>query len=549
MAKVKKTLSDLINPETETVSAPSTPQIVNVLLKEIYPSDTNPRKTMDEDAIIDLAKSMHDVGLLQPITVRPDSIGKFEIVAGHRRFKAAEQLKWHSIPAIIREVGDDEVLEIQIIENLQREDVSPMDEAAAFKSILQRESFDWLCSRIHKSKKYITDRLKLNDLEEEGQEYVHSGILPLTHAIMISKLPIDEQKKCIEKCIDEDWNIDPNKKKKFCKLTTNQLREYIEDDLMIDLDKACFDLEDADLLPAAGSCATCPKRTCNQNLLFEEITDDDKCTDAACYHSKETAHVDATLKKAKEDHGKDSVFAGQTQPYSNSTIKVKGVEVPFVDKKVKGKDQVCVVVTKSEGFSSKKNKLGKTVWVDREELEVKVKEKEDRKTTSKNSGNRSNGNNAWLDQKKSEFNDIIHPRLNIIASLLEGDSITNSEAIAINYIRRRFDLITARDVIALASILGLYHIDDDKLWNADDDIDREVEIGIIDKIIAHIQGKGFVVIVSVLALLETIDEIEEVRSAEEKADEETVDMNWNELMELIRGKSKPAKKNAKKASS
>jgi len=536
MAKSKKTLRDLIEPETADANIPvMTVQVNNVWLKDIYPSETNPRKSMDEGAIIDLAKSMHDFGLLQPITIRPDSMGKFEIVAGHRRFEAAKQLKWHSIPSIIREVSDDEILEIQIIENLQREDVSPMDEAAAFRTVLKRESIDWLCSRIHKSKKYITDRLKLNDLVEKAHQYVHKGILPLTHAIMISKLPQEEQAKCIDKCIEDDWNNDVE----ICTLTIAKLREFIEDDLMIDLDRACFDLEDAELIPAAGSCTACSKRTGNQNLLFQEITEEDKCTDPSCYHAKEKAHVESTLKKAKEDHGKGTVYTGKAG-YSSSTINVKGIDIAYNEKPTKGKDQVCVVVTKAAGVLSSQ-KLGKKVWVDRETLEGKVNDKE-KKTTSRSSRSEL----PWEERQKKEFTETVYPRLLKIASFLEGNNIPNAEAIAIGFLKDQFERETDRDVIALAVILGLYPIGGSAeiLWNADHEIDWPDKIKIIEKLIQHIQGKGLAVICTVLALIAGIDDIDEVRTAKEIELEESVKLNWNELMELIEGKKK-MKKNPK----
>lgn len=524
MAKTKKTLSDIINSESVEVTNKPSHHLASIPLKDIYPSDSNPRKSMDEDGIIDLAKSMHDTGLLQPITVRPDSGGRYEIVAGHRRFEAAKQLKWPTIPTIIREVGDEEMLEIQIIENLQRENVSPIDEAAAFQTILKRESFDWLCSRIHKSKKYIVDRLKLNDLADEAREYVHKGVLPLTHAIMISKLPQEEQAKCIKECIEEDWGNDI----KVCKFTISELREFIEDDLMVDLERACFDLDDAQLMPAAGSCAACTKRTCNQNLLFQEITEDDKCTDPTCYHAKEKAHVDASLKKAKEDLGKGSVLAGKAS-YSNSTVNVKGIEVECKDKPTKGKDQICVVVTKANGVFGNQ-KLGKKVWVDREAIEGELKDKEEKKTSSPNL--------SWEDRRKKEFKEIIHPRLLKIADLLQQDSIANAEAIAIAYIKDQFETENDRDIIALAAVIGLHTIggSPEILWNADEDIEWSDKVKIIDKIIQHIQAKGFPILCTVLALMAGIDDEGEVRTAKEIELDQTVRLNWNELLELIEGK-------------
>jgi hypothetical protein len=316
-------------------------------------------------------------------------------------------------------------------------------------------------------------------------------------------------------------------------------RQSMDEGAIIDLAKACFNLEDSELMPAAGSCAACPKRTCNQNLLFQEITEDDKCTDAACYHAKEKAHVDATLKKAKVDHGNDSVFTGQVTPYSTSTVKVKGVSVPFNDKPTKGKDQVCVVVTKTEGLLNKIG-LGKTVWVDREAIEGKVKQKEENKSSGINGRNA----NSWDERRKNEFKVVIHPRLLKIASLLEADSIANSELIDFNYLRAQFDQEKDRDIIALASVIGLYHVEEEKLLDADDDIDWEVKMAIIDKLINYIQSTGIPPL-NVLALLQAIDNTEDARTADEMKEEESVALNWSECMELIEGK-KPAKKNRKK---
>jgi ParB/RepB/Spo0J family partition protein len=519
------------NTDVEALEAPATHQVENIPVKLIYPSDSNPRKTFDDDGLTDLAKSMHDVGLIQPITIRPDGSGKYEIVAGERRFKAAQRLHWPTIPAMVRDIGDEEILEIQVIENLQREDVSPIEEAAAFKSILQRESFDWLCSRIHKSKKYITDRLKLNDLVEEARDYVHKGILPITHALMITKLPEEEQAKCIKKCIEEDWDID----REVCKLTTHQLRAFIEDELMIDLEKACFDLQDAELLPAAGSCATCPKRTCNQNLLFQEITEDDKCTDASCFHEKEKAHVDQALKKAKEEFDKGQVLAGEKHPWDNGLVKVKGLWLNYKDKPGKGNKDVCVVITKS-GSRFNNESLGKRVWVDSMALEGKIKEKEEVKAAG--GSMRSGGGYDWREQDKKEFRETEFPRLRYISELCSSDNINNAEAIAFNYIKSRLALENDRDLLSLAALMGLHSadIDPEQLYTLGDDAKWEEKILVIDRIVDDLKGKGFPVMITVLALLNDLAGTDDIRTEQQFELEEEVSFNWAEMVELIEGK-------------
>jgi ParB/RepB/Spo0J family partition protein len=415
-------------------------------LELIQASATNPRKHFDGYGLEDLSKSMAKVGLLQPITVRP--IGdRYEIIAGERRYRAANILKWKTIPAIVRQVTDEEVLEIQIIENLQREDVSPMDEAKAFQSLLKKESIDWLCSRIHKSKKYVTDRLKLNDLIEEGQRLVQSGVLPLSHAIMISKLPETEQTKCLEKCIEDDWQRDRDKE--VCTFSTSKLREFIDNSLMVDLDKVTFSLESEDLLPEAGSCMNCPKRTCNQNLLFQEITADDKCTDPTCFHKKVSANIDLALKTAKEQYGKQAVASGAVIPYSSNTIKVKGLNVQFTDTKKKTVDQVAVVITKGDGFN--RQSLGKTVYVDKAALEKAATAKEERKSSG------TSGRYDHAAAQKENFMKIEFPKLQQIVALLQGEEIKPAEAITKIFLEEQFNYHIANEtMVAFAGLMGVY---------------------------------------------------------------------------------------------
>lgn len=341
-------------------------------LSSIVPSKTNPRKSFEKENIKDLAESMKAVGLLQPITVRSKG-DKYEIVAGERRYKAAQLLKWETIPSMVRNISDDEMLEIQIIENLQREDVSPLDEAHAFKTLLQKESIDWLSSKIHKSKKYIADRLKLNDLVKEAAEHVKKGILPLGHAVVISKLSYADQQACLEKCMDTSYEIGDDNLE-YCKVPLEELKEFISDEIMLDLDKVNFDLEDPELYPQAGSCQKCPKRTCNSNLLFQDITKDDKCTDKACFNEKINLHIGRAKEAAKATFGK--VLTGEKGVYQSSNeVKVQGIGLKYSEQPIK--NGVPVVITKSDRFG--KNILGTTVYVDGKQLEKSKQGKEQQK--------------------------------------------------------------------------------------------------------------------------------------------------------------------------
>ena len=194
MKKEKKVVQ-----EQSVLSVESIPMVV------ILPCKNQPRKSFKEESIKELADSMEVNGLLQPITIRPDADG-YEIVAGECRWRAAKLLKWETIPAIIRHVSDDDMLEIQVMENLQREDMSPLDEAGAFQTLLKKENIDWLSSKIHKSKKYVLDRIKLNDLSMEAKMYLIDGVLPLGHAVLLSKINEEYQDKILKSIILTPYN-------------------------------------------------------------------------------------------------------------------------------------------------------------------------------------------------------------------------------------------------------------------------------------------------------------------------------------------------------
>lgn len=125
---------------------------------EIKVSLTNPRKHFDDSTLTELSESIKEHGVLQPILVRPippldTEKVKYELVCGERRFRASKLAGLTEIPAMVKELTHIEAFEAQILENLQREDVSPLDEARAFSSLMQKETIDWLASKINKSKK------------------------------------------------------------------------------------------------------------------------------------------------------------------------------------------------------------------------------------------------------------------------------------------------------------------------------------------------------------------------------------------------------------
>jgi ParB family chromosome partitioning protein len=293
---------------THSSSNRSLASVREIPLSLICESKTNPRRQFDETKLAELADNIRMHGVLQPILVRPlpdGEAGTFELVAGARRFRASKLAERETIPASIRELTDTECLELQLIENLQRADVHELDEARGYAALIQMQpdiyTVETLAEKIGRSEKYVYARLRLNHLVEEVQEAFYAGKLTVAHAFEIARLQPDDQCRALAECFPQHKTTAAVlKDKKAEAVTVRSLREWIEREILLDITNAPFDAEDATLLPAAGSCAACPKRTGNNPLLFPEIRHKSICTDRACYRAKVEALVQIRMKPLEE---------------------------------------------------------------------------------------------------------------------------------------------------------------------------------------------------------------------------------------------------------
>ncbi|MEM9898205.1 MAG: ParB/RepB/Spo0J family partition protein, partial [Pseudomonadota bacterium] len=157
-----------------------------IAVDKIRPNPEQPRRTFTEEALKELASSISEKGVLQPLIVRPDprDATGFEIVAGERRWRAAQRARLHEVPAIVRELDDTEVLEIAIIENIQRADLNAVEEAAGYKQLMDRfgHTQERLAEALGKSRSHIANLLRLLSLPDGVQELVRSGELSAGHA-------------------------------------------------------------------------------------------------------------------------------------------------------------------------------------------------------------------------------------------------------------------------------------------------------------------------------------------------------------------------------
>jgi len=172
-------------------------EIIDVNLSELRSNPYQPRKVFDEDALNELASSIKEHGVFQPIIIKK-SIRGYEIVAGERRVKASKLAGLETVPAIIRDFNDQEMMEIALLENLQRENLNPIEEAIAYQSLMEARDLnhEQLAKRIGKSRSYVTNVIGLLNLPSSVKDLVVTRKIPMTHARALSK--IKDEEKVIE---------------------------------------------------------------------------------------------------------------------------------------------------------------------------------------------------------------------------------------------------------------------------------------------------------------------------------------------------------------
>lgn len=163
-------------------------------LREIEPDPGQPRKTFDDAALSELAASIAEHGLLQPIAVRPRPTGGYVIIAGERRWRAARLAGLTEVPVVVREASDEQAMELALVENLQREDLDPVEQACGIRELMDRCGLtqEQAAARLGKSRSAVANSLRLMNLPEEALELLKSGFLTTGHAKVILGLPTQE---------------------------------------------------------------------------------------------------------------------------------------------------------------------------------------------------------------------------------------------------------------------------------------------------------------------------------------------------------------------
>ena len=347
-----------------TAPAPAAPAPIfhpNLPLSVIIESAHNPRKRYDADSLQELAETIRARGIHNPVLVREIDTPagpRFELAAGHRRCRAARLVGLVEVPALIMQLDDRGFLELLHIDNLQRDGVDPLDEALAYEQLLSN-GYDiaTLADKLGRSITYVASRVRLLSLGVAAREAMQLGYVKVSHAIELAKLPEGAQ----EQLLESEWNLNPGSLARsagvktparepdapdageaaaeaadealaeedddevdpeqfappkvtdrwlrarfyqaIAEPTLQTLKRAIAHDILRKLSVVPWDLNDATLVPVAGACATCPKRSSQEPLLFPELDREDACLDASCYEAKQEALWQLQRGLPKDDDG------------------------------------------------------------------------------------------------------------------------------------------------------------------------------------------------------------------------------------------------------
>lgn len=191
-----------MEPEKEEV-------VKDVPLKELRPNPYQPRKIFDKEAIEELKNSIIEHGILQPIIVRK-SIKGYEIVVGERRFRAAKEAKLEKVPVVVRELSEQQMMELAVLENLQREDLTPIEEAAAYQLLMEKLSItqEQLAKRLGKSRPHIANHIRLLSLDPKIQQLISDGKISMGHGrALLGLRKKDKINLIVEKVLKEGLNV------------------------------------------------------------------------------------------------------------------------------------------------------------------------------------------------------------------------------------------------------------------------------------------------------------------------------------------------------
>lgn len=297
---------------TTATNHPTAGATLRLPLAHIVPSPFNPRKRIKEGPLGELAESIKLHGVMQPILVRPIAPPAqagdppthsmfYEIVAGERRWRASTIAGVSDIPVVVRELTPMQAMELQAVENAQREDPHPIEEAEGFDHLMNPPTgepgytLEQVAKAVGKSVAHVRESVALCRLIPDARDAFFAEALTKGTALLIARMPVTQQAPALKKLLAAI------KANGGTPLSNKAASELLQATFMLRLASAPFDKADAQLLPEAGACTACPKRTGANPDLFADVPNADTCTDPDCHAAKAKAASDARVAKAQAD--------------------------------------------------------------------------------------------------------------------------------------------------------------------------------------------------------------------------------------------------------
>lgn len=274
-----------------------TEQVQSIAVETIAPSPFNPRREFNKEALGELADSIRVQGIQVALIVRPSGKG-YELIAGERRWRAAKIAGLAEVPAVVRDLDDRTARAVQIVENLQRQDLAPLEEAQGFRDYLDNGGeMKALAAAVGKSPRYIYARMQMLGLAPAVRKELAEGAISPGHASEIAALPPALQGELLEQ-VHDAWHGD---------MSVQDLRKHIAEHYRLNLDAAPWPKDDPVLNavkigkkgPPAGPCSSCPKRAGSNPDKFAGLKPN-TCTDPECFRAKAAAFVELRREKNRD---------------------------------------------------------------------------------------------------------------------------------------------------------------------------------------------------------------------------------------------------------
>lgn len=371
-------------------------------VERLIPTPDNPRVLREDKSFAELVESIRSVGILQPLIARPMSVEMelasmnlpsgtrpktvgtgtlYDLRAGHRRLAAAKKAGLKTVPVVVREMDDKTAMEVTIAENLQRENLHPLEESRGIQRLLDVGwEIESIADRLGKSACWVARRAKLCELSPAWQKAIGDpartvSTWPASLLELIARLPAATQDDVLENMQSSHWRQrKPSGSLESVIPTVQELNRYLQAEILHTLGGAPFKLDDETLLPKAGACSVCVKRASCQPMLFEDLDPvkkkgrkggGDRCLDLACYSAKVEAFSKRKLDELKAQHGRADVVAEQylsgreRQQYAKRYGLTPLDSWSFQKAKPNEKNARPAVVVQSD----RPSKLGQVVWI------------------------------------------------------------------------------------------------------------------------------------------------------------------------------------------